>query len=98
MKTLKEYYEELDLKNGNKNLDKLSLYSLCKNNIQDTDFEDSFITTLYNFWEYINEEYYMQEYEIQDFVHYLEDKTTELNIDLRDINLDKLLEEFKDEE
>ena len=95
-KTFNDFYKDLNLENDEKKLHELYLYTLCRYNIQDTEFDDKFIDELYNFYEYLNENHYSHDLDLDTYISILSGCVEKLKIDLRDIDLDELAKEFED--
>ncbi|MBP3708265.1 MAG: hypothetical protein J6J36_06635 [Clostridia bacterium] len=90
-------YEELQLADNYNAILKLDLYCQIRKYVQDTEFDSSFIDELFEFWLYVNENYYQFDYSINDFVQYLENRTAILKIDLKNIDLDECAKEYEEE-
>lgn len=95
-KTFNDFYKEFNLDNGYDKLNKFRLYALCRYEIQDTEFDDKFIDELYNFYEYLNENHYSHDLDLDTYISILSGCVEKLKIDLRDIDLDELAKEFED--
>ena len=96
MKTFNELYKELGLEENFYRLQKLQLYTLIRYNIEDEEIEDKFIDELYECYLYIREEFYDNDYSLDDFVDYLYARTTELKISIKDIDLDECIKEYEE--
>lgn len=92
-KTFNDFYKDLNLENDEKKLHELYLYTLCRYNIQDTEFDDKFIDKLYNYYKYLND---ILDLDLDTYISILSGCVEKLKIDLRDIDLDELAKEFED--
>ena len=92
-KTFNDFYKDLNLENDEKKLHELYLYTLCRYNIQDTEFDDKFIDKLYNYYKYLND---ILDLDLEEYIDIVSVYVKKLKIDLRDIDLDELAKEFKD--
>jgi hypothetical protein len=90
-------YKDLQLEDNYNAILKLDLYCQIRKFVQDTEFDSEFIDELFEFWLYVNQNYYQFDYSINDFVQYLENRTILLKIDLRDIDLDECAREYEEE-
>lgn len=95
-KTFNDFYKDLNLENDEKKLHELYLYTLCRYNIQDTEFDDKFIDKLYNYYKYLNKNHYSHDLDLDTYISILSGCVEKLKIDLRDIDLDELAKEFED--